>query len=59
MKCPKCSGEMVEGAKAAFGDVFGCTRREKEKPEAQRSDKVQPYYCEKCGYIEFYKEIRK
>jgi predicted nucleic-acid-binding Zn-ribbon protein len=59
MKCPKCGGKMVKGATAEFGDVFACTRREEEKPEPQRLDKVQPYYCEGCGYIEFYKEYRR
>ena len=56
-KCPKCRGEMVKGSEQTLGDVFGCTRRESEKPENQRVALVQPYYCESCGYIELYKEL--
>lgn len=56
-KCPKCSGDMVRGdglvvhtsllasvSLAKRGDVLG--------------DIIIPYYCEKCGYIEFYKEMK-
>jgi len=56
-KCPKCRGEMVRGDRlvahtrvlasvslAKRGDILG--------------DAIIPYYCEKCGYIEFYKEMK-
>lgn len=55
--CPKCSGQMVEASGlvthtrvlagvslAKKGDILG--------------DRIIPYYCEKCGYIEFYKEMK-
>jgi len=53
-KCPKCSGEMEKGkylysyggvSFAKKGDFFG--------------DKIVPFYCKNCGYIELYKEMRK
>jgi predicted nucleic-acid-binding Zn-ribbon protein len=57
MKCPKCGGEMVEANRlvahtrvlasvslAKKGDILG--------------DRIVPHYCESCGYIEFYKEIK-
>jgi predicted nucleic-acid-binding Zn-ribbon protein len=57
-KCPKCGGNMVEGDRlvpsathalgivtlAKRGDILG--------------DAVMPNYCEKCGYIELYKEMK-
>jgi len=56
-KCPKCGGEMVEAGRlvahtrvltdvslAKKGDVIG--------------DRIIPYYCRTCGYIEFYKEMK-
>jgi predicted nucleic-acid-binding Zn-ribbon protein len=56
-KCPKCGGDMVRGDRlvahtrvlasvslAKRGDILG--------------DSIIPYYCENCGYIEFYKEIK-
>lgn len=45
------------GSEQSLGDVFGCTRRESEKPGDQRVAVVQSYYCESCGYIELYKEL--
>ena len=54
--CTKCGGNMVQGDRlvahtaalagvslAKRGDILG--------------DMIIPYYCEKCGYIEFYKEM--
>ena len=57
--CPKCSGEMAKGTKEVFGDHFACTRRKQKKLEKQGLDRIQPYYCKNCGYVEFYKEKRK
>ena len=55
LKCVKCGGEMAEGTKTVLGNVFACTRRESEKTEHLSLDRVQPYYCTECGFIEFYK----
>jgi len=56
-KCPKCNGRMVEAHRlvahtrvlagvslAKRGDILG--------------DRIIPHYCENCGYIEFYKEMK-
>lgn len=59
MECTKCGGKMAEGTKAIFGEVFGCTRRDPEKLEELNLDRVQPYYCTECGYVEFFMEKRK
>ncbi len=57
--CPKCRGEMAKGTKDVFGDHFACTRRTQKKLEKQGVDRIQPYYCKNCGYVEFYKEKTK
>ena len=52
--CPKCGGEMEKGRRlwsyggvlfTKKGDVFG--------------DKIVPFYCKQCGYIELYKELKR
>jgi predicted nucleic-acid-binding Zn-ribbon protein len=48
--CPKCGGEM-----AAVGDQlsgYGPVRQVKYGD--LRGDKVIPFYCKYCGYIELY-----
>jgi predicted nucleic-acid-binding Zn-ribbon protein len=57
--CPKCGGEMEKGARitsatrgwiphavtlAKEGDLFG--------------DKILPFYCKRCGFIELFKEMK-
>lgn len=51
--CPKCGGIMEKGrclhsyggvGFAKKGDLIG--------------DKIIPYYCRACGYIELYKELK-
>jgi len=56
-KCLKCGGIMVKGSVENLGLAFGCTRTEPKKPEDLPADRVQPYYCENCGYMEFYKKL--
>lgn len=46
---------MAEATAEIFGNIFGCTREPKNL-EALQEEKIQSYYCEDCGYIEFYKE---
>jgi len=50
-KCPKCSGKMEEGrglggiAFVKKGDLVG--------------DRIIPYYCKNCGFIELYKKMKE
>ena len=59
LRCSKCGGVMVEGATPVFGDSFACTRRNQKKLEEQGVDRIRAYYCGNCGYLDFYKEIKK
>jgi len=56
-KCPKCGKMMVKGSAENLGLAFGCTRTEPKKPEDLPADRVQPYYCDNCGFMEFYKKL--
>ena len=60
-KCAKCGGKMVKGSDQTLDDAFRCTRGGTEGPKRleKYNFRIQPYYCEECGYIEFYKENRK
>jgi predicted nucleic-acid-binding Zn-ribbon protein len=50
-KCPKCDGEMEKG-KGLAG--YGFVRYAKKGD--LRGDKILAFHCEKCGFIELYKE---
>jgi predicted Zn-ribbon and HTH transcriptional regulator len=60
-KCPKCDGTMIKGSEQTLDDAFRCTRGGTEDPtKLEKFDfRIQPYYCESCGYIEFYKEMKE
>jgi len=58
-KCPKCNGVMVKGSAQTLNDAFRCTRPEPKELEEKYKDRIQPYYCKNCGYIEFYKEKKE
>ena len=50
--CPKCGGEMVEGRRlASYGGVTFAKKGD------WFGDKIIPYYCRSCGYIELYKKM--
>lgn len=54
-KCPKCSGEMVQGEflkNLPKVIVF-------PKKGRRSFDRVIPTYCKKCGFMEIYKEMRE
>jgi hypothetical protein len=59
LKFPKYDGEMVRGSTETLGRNFSCTRGEPKTPEELRACRVQSYYCKKCGYTEFYKEMKQ
>ena len=45
---------MREGTEETFGNIFGCSRNVKYLEELQGVG-IRTYYCENCGFIEFYK----
>jgi predicted nucleic-acid-binding Zn-ribbon protein len=52
-KCPKCGGEMEKGKRLySYGSVTFT------KKDGWLGDKIIPYYCKKCGFIELYKEMK-
>lgn len=53
-KCPKCDGRMAR-EEETLGDFFGCIRNPKYI-EALKGEKIEPYICRDCGYLEFYKK---
>ena len=59
LKRSKCGVEMVESTTSVFGDSFACTRRSQKKLQEQGVDRIRACYCKSCGYIAFYKEIKK
>ncbi len=54
-KCPKCSGEMKEGRSLIAGHAHFWNILFSKKGDWY-GDKVTPYYCKNCGYIELYKK---
>jgi len=53
-KCPKCNGEMEQGKRiAGYGGVTFAKRGDLV------GDKIIPFYCKNCGFIEIYKEMKK
>ncbi len=54
--CLKCGGKMTKGSAETLSDAFRCTRPESKELQKKYREKIQPYYCESCGYIEFYRE---
>lgn len=52
-KCPKCGEEMEKGKYVAG---YGATRLVKYGD--LRGDKIIPFYCKNCGYIELYRKMK-
>ncbi len=56
IKCPKCGGEMKEGARmTSYGSGWIPQAVKLAKEGDFYGEKVIPFYCKKCGYIELYK----
>jgi len=53
-QCPKCGGEMGEGK---YVSGYGAARLVKHRD--LRGDKIIPFYCKNCGFIELYKKMKK
>jgi hypothetical protein len=51
--CPKCHREMIQLGEERLGQMFGCTRNQKNRDLLK--GEVHTYLCETCGYLEFYK----
>ncbi len=56
-KCPKCSGEMV-GAHRLVAHTRLLAGISLAKKGDLVGDRIIPFYCVSCGYIEFYKEMK-
>jgi len=58
-KCSKCGGQMVEASRlvahafSLWGAVLPGVGLAKKRDVL--GDRIIPFYCEDCGYIEFYK----
>ena len=55
-KCPKCGGEMEEGERITAYMTQAVTFAKKTD---LFGDKIIPFYCKSCGYIELYKKMKK
>ncbi len=49
---------MAEGSAETLFDAFGCTRLDPKDLKKRHGDRIQPFYCRDCGYIEIYKETK-
>ena len=53
-KCPKCGGEMEQGKRiAGYGGGITFAKR-----GDLVGDKIIPFFCKNCGFIEIYKEMK-
>jgi len=52
---------MVRGSEQTLNDAFRCTSGRTEGLQwlEKYNFKIQPYYCENCGYTEFFKEKKE
>ena len=58
--CPKCQRDMIEGRELVSMrplDLLAMQEVRFARKNTIRTDKVVPYFCQNCGYIEMYKEI--
>jgi predicted nucleic-acid-binding Zn-ribbon protein len=53
--CPKCGNIMAQGNLLLEGQFPGPGLRLLKSGD-HFGDKIVPYYCQKCGYIELYNE---
>lgn len=53
-KCPKCGGEMIEGEFMKNIPKLTILPRK----GFGRNERVIPYWCNACGFIEMYKEMK-
>jgi predicted nucleic-acid-binding Zn-ribbon protein len=53
--CPKCGGDMERGKSLTELTRFWVDSVHLAKRGDLRGDKIIPFYCKSCGYIELYK----
>lgn len=56
-KCPKCKGEMELGNNLTPASIHYVGEVKLRKIGDWVGDKIVPFFCKKCGYIELYKEM--
>jgi len=56
-KCPKCGGE-IEGGRSLIATHAHFWEVLLSKKGDWYGDKVIPFFCKNCGYIELYKEMK-
>jgi len=57
-KCPKCNGDMSKGYDLVAKELIGNTVTLRKKDD-WIGDKIVPYYCTACGFVELYKEMKE
>jgi predicted nucleic-acid-binding Zn-ribbon protein len=55
-KCPKCGSEMTRGNYVWSTPMLGYAGIRLMKFGDSKGDKLVPFYCPKCGYVELYNE---
>ena len=58
-KCPKCGGEMEAGEDLTPFSIHWVRDVKFRKKGDEIGDKIIPFYCTACGYIELYKKNDK
>ncbi len=53
-KCPKCGSEMKREDKLTG---YGFIAVKSAPKSSEGRDKIVPFYCPNCGYVELYNEV--
>jgi predicted nucleic-acid-binding Zn-ribbon protein len=56
-RCPRCNGKMEMGKDLNPVSMHYVSSLKFRKTDDWIGDKIIPFYCRKCGYIELYKEM--
>ena len=59
-KCPKCGGK-VERAESLYTSLFLIDSKAVvlETSKSRFGEKIIPFFCKNCGYMELYKELKE
>jgi predicted nucleic-acid-binding Zn-ribbon protein len=58
-KCPKCNGDMEEGEDLRPVGIHWVSDLKFRKIDDMIGDKIIPFCCKNCGYIELFKKMEK